>query len=321
MAKWLQAIRQSTTYLGVAVIVIIWGGIYLLASQEHESAYQDAVRQGGNLARVLEEYIKRVVQESDSALLGLRRAYQRNPQNFDIANWVTRTQSHNDLTVQFGIADADGFVRLSSLGPVKSPTYVGDLAPFTVPRDNKTDQLYVSDPVIGHVTKKLTIELARRMNNADGSFAGIVVSSLDIAELEKFFSSLNLGKSGIVSLVGADGVLCARGGPDPTTQGFAGMSLIGSPLFRALAKNPAGNYWNGAAASLRFDGTSRLMSYRTVAGLPLIAVVGLAERDIFQQADAILRKYIFAGSILTAIVSDRHDFRRRATGPHPGHCR
>ncbi|MGB6622844.1 MAG: hypothetical protein WBE57_21080 [Xanthobacteraceae bacterium] len=53
MAKWFQAIRQSTTYLGVAVIVIIWGGIYLLASQEHESAYQDAVRQGGNLARVL----------------------------------------------------------------------------------------------------------------------------------------------------------------------------------------------------------------------------------------------------------------------------
>ena len=108
MMKWLQAIRQSTTYLGVAVIIIIWGGIYLLAGQEHESAYQDAVRQGSNLARVLEEYIKRVVQESDSSLLGLRRAYQKDPRNFDIASWVARTQSHNDLTVQFGIADANG---------------------------------------------------------------------------------------------------------------------------------------------------------------------------------------------------------------------
>ena len=31
-------------YFGVAVIAIIWGGIYLLASQEHQSAYRDALR-------------------------------------------------------------------------------------------------------------------------------------------------------------------------------------------------------------------------------------------------------------------------------------
>jgi len=53
MTKWFQTLAQTTTYLGVVVIAIIWGGIYLLASQEHERAYQDAVRQGGNLARVL----------------------------------------------------------------------------------------------------------------------------------------------------------------------------------------------------------------------------------------------------------------------------
>ncbi len=46
-------------------------------------------------------------------------------------------------------------------------------------RDHKADQLYISDPVFGNVTKKLTIEFARRMTNADGSFAGVVVSSLE----------------------------------------------------------------------------------------------------------------------------------------------
>ena len=44
------------------------------------------------------------------------------------------------------------------------------------------------------------------------------------------------------------------------------------------------------------------MSYRTVAGMPLIAVVGLAEADIFRQADATCDKYILAGSVLTLIV-------------------
>src|SRR5580658_8729116 len=110
MTKWVQAIRQTTTYLGLVVIAIIWGGIYLLSSEQHERAYQDAVRQGSNLTRVLEEYLRRVVQETDNALLSLRRAYQKNPQHFDIAGWVARTQSHNSLTLQFGISDADGFV-------------------------------------------------------------------------------------------------------------------------------------------------------------------------------------------------------------------
>ena len=33
MTKWAQAFRQTTTYLGVVVIAIIWSGIYLLSSK------------------------------------------------------------------------------------------------------------------------------------------------------------------------------------------------------------------------------------------------------------------------------------------------
>ena len=106
MANWVRSIRQTTTYLGVAVIALIWGGIYLLTTDEHERAYQDALRQGNNLTRVLEEYISRVLQQSDSALLALRRSYQKDPDHFDIAQWVERTQTHKNFTVQYGIAGA-----------------------------------------------------------------------------------------------------------------------------------------------------------------------------------------------------------------------
>lgn len=302
MIRWLQAIRQTTTYLGVVVIVIIWGGIYLLASQEHESAYRDAVRQSGNIARVLEEYIRRVVQESDSTLLELRRDYQRHPQHFDLAAWVARNKAHNGLTVQFGIVNAAGYVIQSSFRSLAAPVYVGDRAPFTGPRNEKKDQLYISDPIVGHVTRRLTLQFVRRLIDPDGSFAGVVDSSLDVAELEKFFSSLDLGKSGVVSLVGTDGVLLARGGQDPSSRGLAGISLTHSLLFSHLPQSSAGTYWNNWKSRARFDGISRLMSYRKLAGMPLIAVVGLAEADIFQQANAILGKYILAGTGLTVIV-------------------
>jgi len=302
MTKWVQAIRQTATYLGVVVIAIIWGGIYLLASQEHERAYQDAVRQGSNLTRVLEEYISRVVLQSDSALLALRRSYQKDPQHFDIARWVARTQVHQDLIQQYRIVGPDGYVKQSSLGPLSSPVYIGDRAHFVFQRDATIDQLHFSEPVMGNVREKLTIEFTRRLSNPDGSFDGIVASLLDVLPLEEFFSSLDIGRAGVVSLIGSDGVVLARGGSDPATRSFAGTSIANSPLFGYLRQSSVGSYWNTAASSLRFDGVRRLISYRVVSGLPLIAVVGLAEQAIFEQADATLRKYILAGIILTAIV-------------------
>ncbi len=302
MTEWIRALRQTTTYLGVAVIAIIWGGIYLLASREHESAYQNAERQGNNLTLVLEQYIRRVVQQSDNALLALRRAYQKDPQHFDVARWVARTQSHNDLTVQYGIAGPDGFVSQSSHGPLSSPIYVGDRAHFKFQVEDTADQLYIGAPVTGRISKKLTIEFTRRLSKPDGSFNGVVATSLDVSQLEQFFSSFEIGPGGAVSLVDSDGVMLARGSPDARPEGYDGISIINSPLFRALRQNSAGSYWNSAASSAKFDGVRRLISYRVVSSLPLIAVVALAKQSIFKEADATLQKYEIAATILTGIV-------------------
>jgi hypothetical protein len=246
MGNWIPAIRQTTTYLGVAVIIIIWGGIYFLSNQEHERAYWDAARQGNNLTRVLDEYISHVVRDTDSQLLALRQSYQKDPEHFDIARWVADTQPRGDLTLLFGIIGADGFVKLSSIGTPPSTLYVGDRAHFKVQRDASTDQLYISTPVTGNVTKRLKIEFARRLSRSDGSFDGVVVSSLDVSQLERFFSSLDIGHDGIVSLVGSDGVIRAQGGPDPTTRKLAGTSVADSLLFRALHDRQVGTYWNDA---------------------------------------------------------------------------
>jgi diguanylate cyclase (GGDEF)-like protein/PAS domain S-box-containing protein len=302
MTKWVQALRQTTTYLGLVVIAIIWGGIYLLSSEQRQLAYQDAVRQGSNLARVLEEYIRRVVQESDNALLALRQDYQHDPRNFDLAAWVARTQSHNNLTAHFGITDAKGLLILSSHGPMRVPLSVADRRPFTAQRDSAADGLFISAPLIGQASRRLTIEFTRKLIKADGTFDGTVASALDVSQLERFFSSLDLGQGGIVSLVSNDGVVMARGGTDPATRGYAGMVVQHNRLFQMLKTGPSGSYWNGAGDSARFENVERLMSYRAVSGIPLIAVVGLAKRDMFRHANATLHKYLLAGTILTLIV-------------------
>jgi diguanylate cyclase (GGDEF)-like protein len=301
MAKWLRAFRQTTTYLGVAVIAIVWGGIYLLTCQAHERAYQDAVRQGTNLTRVLEEYIRRVFRESDSSLLSLRQAYQRDPETFDIAAWAKTTQPHNDMTVQFGISNASGFVKQTTQGPVTTPIYVGDRPHFQFQVEHPEDKLYISAPIIGRISQKQTIQFSRRLSKPDGSFDGVVVTSVDVRQLENFFNSLDIGRGGVVSLVGFDGILRARGG-NQGSENFAGVSIINSPVFAALRQAPDGHYWKPKDSSARFDNIIRLLSYRAVTGAPFVAVVGISEEEIFRQSNEILRHYVVAGTVLTGIV-------------------
>ncbi len=302
MTKWLEAFRQTTTYLGVAVLAVVWGGIYLLAGQEHERAYQDAVRQGDNLNRVLEEYIRRVVEETDDALLSLRRAYQSDPQHFDIVRWAAETQSNNSVAVQFSITDREGFVTRSSRKPVTHPVYIGRRAPFTVQRDATEDRLYIGTPLVGQVSQRLSIEFTRRLTRPDGGFAGTVACAIDVAQLEDFFSSLDIGSSGVVALVGSDGVLRARGGPNAAMRSLVGRTVPRSSLLHHLQQSPQGSYWNTPAGAAFFGGTPRLISYRQIAGVPLVALVGMARRDIFQHADETARKYVIAGATLSLMV-------------------
>ncbi len=303
MATWLQSIRQTTTYLGIAVIAVIWSGVVLLGNQEHERALEEAQRQGSNLTLVLEEYVQRIVLQCDNTLLALRRDYQRNPPEFDLVGWAKNTQFHNNLTANIGITDVKGYVILTSLRHLSSPVYVGDRQPFTFQRDTaSSDQLFISDPVVGNVSRELAIQFTRPINDPNGTFAGTVAISLSVAELERFFGSLDLGDAGIVSLVHSNGVVLARGGMSPESKKFTGTRVGNSPLFAELRRSPSGSYWNTTASSARFEGIKRLISYRTVAGLPLIAVIGRADKTIFQQADASLEKYILIGAVLTVAV-------------------
>jgi diguanylate cyclase (GGDEF)-like protein/PAS domain S-box-containing protein len=301
MAKWVQSIRQTTTYLGLAVIAVIWSGVFLLGEQEHGRAYDDAVRQGSNLTLVLEEYVQRIVLQCDNVLLALRRDYQRDPEHFDLVSWAENTQFHNNLTANIGITDAKGYVIFSSLKHLSSPVYVGDRPPFIFQRDSSNaDQLFISDPLVGGVSKERSIQFTRPIKDAAGTFVGTAAISINIAELESFFSSLDLGSVGIVSLVHSDGVVLARGGSTPESKEFTGAKISNAPFFGELQKSSSGSYWS--ALDARFEGIKRLISYRVVTGLPLVAVVGRADRTIFLQADASFQKYVLIGAVLTAAI-------------------
>jgi diguanylate cyclase (GGDEF)-like protein/PAS domain S-box-containing protein len=302
MFRWVRALKQTTTYLGIFMIFAIWSGIFLLANEERERAKNEGQRQGSNLTRLLEEYISRVIKETDSQLLLLRKLYEQDPAHFNFASLTGSGRILSDLAVHFSITGTDGIIKLSSLGPIQSKIDISDIEAFKVHVSSPADELYIAKPSVGLLSGKSSIQLTRRIAAPDGSFVGVIGASLDVLLLEKFYNSIDIGRAGVITLVGFDGIIRARSGRDSTASGFIGESVADTKMFALSRQSPAGSYWNLLPSTHRFEGINRLISYRVVEDLPLVAVVALAESDIFQQATSTTHKYHQAGFLLTAIV-------------------
>jgi diguanylate cyclase (GGDEF)-like protein/PAS domain S-box-containing protein len=302
MPQWIRALAQTTTYLGAAMLVVVWSAVFGMVGEEREHAYEDALRQGSNLTRVFAEYIARVVTGTDSQLMVLRGLYEQDPNKFDIVRWVDGTKFKNDMVVQFAIAGPDGIVTHSSLEMGASAVNVGDREYFRFHANAATDEPYIGLPVVGRVSGKTTVQLTRRLTAPDGSFGGVILASLDIVQLGKFYSSIDIGRGGVVTLVGADGIIRARSGYDSESHNLIGQSIAQTKLFELIFKSPSGSIWNNPDPARQLDGIRRLISYRAVEGLPLFAMVVAAESDIYRQAVAEARKYYQVGFTLTAFV-------------------
>jgi diguanylate cyclase (GGDEF)-like protein len=283
------------------MIAAIWGGVYLLTIEANDRAYEDGLRQGSNLTRVFEEYISRVIRGTDNELLVLRKLYEEDAETFNIAKWIDSAKLQNDLTVHFSLTGPDGIIMMSTLGPIQSVVDISSIDSFRVHANSTSDDLYISPPSIGHMSGKLSIQLTRRLTKHDGSFGGVVAASLDVLQLEEFYNSIDIGRAGVISIVGYDGIIRARSNRDAAAMDLIGQSISNRRLFEQFRQSPAGAYRN-LVNPTNFQGISRLISYRVVKGLPLIAVVGLAEDDIFQHATLTVRKYDQIGLFLTAIV-------------------
>ena len=302
VSNWLRAFAQTTTGLGVAMIVLVWGGVVFLSGAERDRAYEAGLRQGTNLTRIFEAYISQVVKGTDSALLALRDFYEQDPQNFDLMRWVDKARFQNDLVVQFVIIGRDGIMKSSSLAPSNSPVDLSDRLHFRYHVHATTDELFISPPIVGRVSGKATVQLARKLRAPDGSFDGVILASLDVLQVQKFYSSIDVGRSGVINLVGFDGIIRARSSRRHDAEGLTGRSMARARIFELYRKSPAGSYWTAPDIAAQMDGIPRLISYRVVEGLPLIAIVGLAKDDIFEQASIKVAQYRQVGFALTAFL-------------------
>jgi diguanylate cyclase (GGDEF)-like protein/PAS domain S-box-containing protein len=293
--RWLHAIAQSSTLLGLAMIGLTWMSLAFHVEIERDTAEHAAIENSRNLARAFEAHLSQSLSDVDRMLDVMRAYYLRDPAHFDFDVWSEGTRLLDKAVVQLSIIGPDGRIRASTI-PGWSPVDLSDREHFRVHIDAKEDKLYISKPVLGRVSGNLTIQLSRRITRADGSFDGVIVANLDPSYFARLYDSIEVGADGYIRIIGTDGVIRAAGG---SIREEPGRSLASTQLFTRLASQPTGAFYTSSPLT---DNVTRLVVYRAVKDLPLVVTIGRSSKEIFAPLTAKQRSYNFVASLLTVLI-------------------
>ncbi|NJO32570.1 MAG: EAL domain-containing protein [Rhodospirillales bacterium] len=282
-------------WFGTALACVIWVASWMQMQTEQQNTERDIAQETANLALVLEQNVSRTASEIDRILKFLRRAYERSGLNSHWPSLVQEDYTVNEQTVQIAIIDAHGMMITSSamLYPAK-PVNLSDREHYRVHAQARKDQLFISKPVVGRASGKSSVQFTRPFYGADGSFAGVIVVSLDPTHLSTAYRDLNLGDGGL-AVIGKDDIIRAG-------SGIYAASL-GRGLREGMRHGAEKRTANGTLLAVEeVENQVRTLAFRAVGGFPLTVIV--AGRD--PQRDGTLldnrRKYLAGAALLSIMV-------------------
>ncbi|MEX6506729.1 diguanylate cyclase [Jiella sp. M17.18] len=244
---------------------------------------QDIWRYGDTLAVLKEE----IEAEAKTPLAAGKAA------NLSLASLSTMVDGSGDLFV-FG---PSGRLRERSYNFKSGLADASGQAFFTEQEHAAGSYLYVGTPEPHAATDHPFIWISRRLEAADGSFAGVVAGRFDIVKWMRLFERITLGPNSSIGLIHLNGQVMMRA---PYTPAAVGRDLSGTANFERFRANPPGGSFVGTS---RMSGTRQAYLYVQLPHLPMILTVALALDDIYAAwwRDAITFGAFFVG--LVAVLS------------------
>ena len=132
----------------------------------------------------------------------------------DLLEASTRASMHTYLANQkaglrqvqaFLVMDSNGDLVIDSTSPEPRVYNGADRENFQKLRDGKTGDIDIGAPRFGRWARGWLFTVSRRLETADGQFAGIISGNVDMSYFVDFFSEMKLGGDGVISLWRRDG--------------------------------------------------------------------------------------------------------------------
>ncbi len=172
------------------------------------------------------------------------------------------------------VLDAEGRVLAASKQLPPGDLELAERAHFKLHQERDDVGFHISPPFLSTYDGLPSLAMSRRWNRPDGSFGGIVVQTMKLAELHELFASFELGHASGLNIFLLDGSIITR---FPYTSEYIGSSLAGTANFRRFVEEQQGSFMGTAA----IDGVERFYVFRTLEKFPIIV-------NVAQSTDSIL---------------------------------
>lgn len=278
------SIRAFAKRLTAGIIfanLIVLSLVVLVVNQFRYEREERAKVTALNLSRVLEHDISNILDKIDITLLAVADETERHYRNGGI-----NKQALNAFMAKqsLRLPEIDNLLMADSKGDI---VYGADLKNgktvnvaerdfFITCRNDPKAGLCISKPIMGRLSNKWLIVIARRINQSDGSFLGVAWGVLSLDFFSRLFASLDIGPSGGISLRDAEMGIIARY-PAPRDIGKIIGNKTLSPELRRLfeAGQPGGTFFTPTS----WDNTAKIVSYHRIGNYPLFVNIGLATSD------------------------------------------
>jgi PAS domain S-box-containing protein len=267
-----RTLRRRVLAIGAVLVLSFIGEASYDSWRLKQQIMAANTRELGNLSRSLATQADRTMQAVDDLLSGTASWIEANgtrQEAEDLEAELKRQKKGVPQVEMLSIVDANGR-QMHRAGTAPDRLIdVSDRPYFTAQRDRPQTGLYISAPVESRTSGALTLVLSRRIDDAAGHFAGIVMAAVSLQQLRDAYQAIDLGASSNLLLTLADGTLVIR---HPMVSGVEGRIKIpelvsmraGAPITRMIS---------------RADGRPKLIAAVGVGKWPLILAVQRDEGD------------------------------------------
>lgn len=250
----------------ILLMVLLWGSIVADLRHSYKVTEDQNESELSSLALAFSEEVEASVKSIDVAMQDMRDRWNGNQDEFESV--VRRRQYilEREFAFQVVIIDETGKLRFSSLERSPKPLDLSDREYFKVHKTRSTDELFVSAPVLGRVSKRWSIQFTRPIYDGNDRFSGVIVISVSPEYFYRFYKSVSVSPDSSISLIRSAGDILAR---YPLQEQALGRKIKDSPFLNQLS--PLSGSFRKIS---EVDGLERVYAWRKIEQFGIFVAVG-----------------------------------------------
>jgi len=288
-ARWLRMgldTHVSLPLFTLLLLVVIWGATFHFIENERQATRTAAVESVQELIETYEAQVARSVNGIEQTLKVLKYAAERKGQLGALPELHAHGLLPSGLVFIVSIADAQG--NLVASNPRSRSISVANESYFQFHREERTATTYVAQTMRDGANQDWHLHFTRRLEDADGRFAGIAIVEVDPAYFTSAYERARQGERGMLGLVGADGVVRSLRIGDKVSWG----QQIDQ---RMMARNDM-------AVASPWDGVQRYTAMRPLHGYSLSVFAGLCEAEQMAAFRKLREEHIWEAVIASGLL-------------------